>query len=134
MRYAAAQKLADDLQEYSDFIRNHGHELPGDIYVPASYNHLYDDYDLSSGGITAKQKAKKAAKVLAKGALVEKKHDNYSLDMIRKFGDIKLVFSISREKFCQKVVTGTKEIEAYTVEAHTEEIVEWVCDDPVLAG
>jgi hypothetical protein len=131
MKFADAQNMAKDLREFADFIEAHGHELPGDIWIGQSYNTLYDDYE---GGRTAKQKAKVVAKVLAKGALVEKQHDNYSLDLIRRFGKIKLVFSINREKFCTKKVVGTKEVEEYVVAAHTQEIVEWVCDDPVLAG
>jgi hypothetical protein len=131
MKYDSAQKVANDLRELAQFLEDHGHELPGEVYFPSSYNHLYDDYD---GGRTAKQKAKQAAKVLAKGALVEKKHDNYSLDMIRRFGDIRLIFSINREKFCTKKVVDVKHIEERVIAAHTEEVIEWVCDDPVLAG
>jgi len=129
MKYSERDEMVADLRAFADFIEENGHKLPGNIYLGSSYNSLWDD-DRS----TAKEKAKQVAKILAKGGLVEKKHDNYSLDLIRKFGQIKLCFSINREKFCRKVVKGTKEIPAVTYEVRTEEIVEWVCDDPVLAG
>jgi hypothetical protein len=129
MKYKEAVKLAEDLREFADFVEKRGVELPGDIYISGIYNHLYDDDDS-----TAQEKAKRVAKILSKGALVEKRHDNYSLDLIRKFGQLKLIYSISREKFCKKVVVETKVIPARMIEERTEEVVEWVCDDPVLAG
>ena len=129
MTYKQRDEMVADLRAFADFIEENGVKLPGDLYLGSSYNSLWDD-----DNSTAKEKAKVVAKVLAKGGLVEKKHDNYSLDLIRKFGRIKLSYSINREKFCTKVVTGTKEVPAVTYEARTEEIYEWKCDDPVLAG
>lgn len=129
MKYSEVESTVKDLRAFADFIEQHGVEIPGDIYISNSYNSLWDD-----DNSTAKEKAKAVAKILARGGLVEKKHDDYDLTLIRSFGKIKLKFSIQREKFCKKVVTGTREIPAVTYEARTEEVVEWVCDDPVLAG
>lgn len=128
MKYAERDKLVKDLREFADFIEEHGHKLPGDLYVGSMYQSLYDDDDM-----TAKEKAKIVAKVLAKGGLVEKKHNDWELKLTRKFGDIKLSYSIDRQKFCKKVVVGTKVVPAVTYEERTEEIIEWQCDDPVLA-
>jgi hypothetical protein len=131
MTFKEAEELAADLREFADFIEKRGVELPGGIYIGGIYQSLYDDDDRG----TAKEQAKRVARVLAKGALVEKRHNNYSLDLVRTFGtNIKLIYSINREKFCKKVVTGTKVVPAYVREEHTEETFEWVCDDPVLAG
>ncbi len=49
-------------------------------------------------------------------------------------GDVHLDINIQREQICRRVVTGTRTVAAEP--EHTEEIVEWVCDDaiPVLAA
>jgi hypothetical protein len=131
MTYKSAAKLAEDLREFADFVEENGVKLPGDLYIGGLYHTLYDDDEKG----TAKEQAKLVAKILAKGALVEKRHNNYSLDLVRTFGDnIKLIYSINREKFCTKVVTGTKVVPAYVREEHVEETYVWECDDPVLAG
>ena len=51
----------------------------------------------------------------------------------RRFGDrFCLEMNIQRDEVCRKVVTGTRVVPA--TEERTVEIVEWVCDEPVLAG
>lgn len=59
---------------------------------------------------------------------------------VKKFGDIEVLWIVSRDEICQRVVVGTKEVEArvipasqeQVIPAHTEEIVQWVCSDAVL--
>ena len=47
-------------------------------------------------------------------------------------GGIVLDANIPREKACRKVVVGTREVPAETIEAHVEEVIEWQCD-PLLS-
>jgi hypothetical protein len=53
----------------------------------------------------------------------------------KNFGPVKLSFHTSRSSICRKVVKETIEHPAETrvIPARTEEVVEWVCDDPILA-
>ena len=41
---------------------------------------------------------------------------------------------IARGEVCRKVVKGSRHVEARLVPAHDEEIVEWVCEEPLLGG
>lgn len=57
----------------------------------------------------------------------------------RSFGPVNLDFFIAREKVCRRVVVDTIEhpervVPASVVPASVEEVVEWVCDEPLLAG
>ncbi len=47
-------------------------------------------------------------------------------------GGVTLEAYTGREKVCRKIVTGTREVPAQTIPAHTEEIIDWVCDEPLL--
>lgn len=47
-------------------------------------------------------------------------------------GNVVLDVNVAREQVCRRVVTGTVEHPEEAREAWTEEIVEWVCDEPVL--
>lgn len=72
----------------------------------------------------------------------EKNYKDDSFEARKPWGDHTLVLKAQRDAVCQKVVTGTREVPEtvepsyYTPEriipAHTEEIVEWQCDDPIL--
>lgn len=48
-------------------------------------------------------------------------------------GAVGIDANIPREQACRKVVVGTREVEALTIEAHTEDVIEWRCD-PLLAS
>ena len=52
---------------------------------------------------------------------------------VRKtFGEHTVDVNAPRTEVCRKVVTGTREIPEQVVPARTEDIVEWVCDEPLL--
>jgi hypothetical protein len=132
MRYQDRDTLVNSLREFADFIEKNGVKLPLDKYdIEMKLNPiLYDDGDDN----TALMQLKRAVKALGKA---EKSQDSYYFDVTRKFGCIELQFSINREKVCKRIVVGVKEvpqelIPARLVEAHTEEIVEWQCEDSLL--
>ncbi len=64
---------------------------------------------------------------------VKKKPDGDYMGIVRYFGPIKVEAYTSRENVCRKVVTGTREIPEQVIPARTEELVTWVCDEPLLA-
>ncbi len=62
----------------------------------------------------------------------DKKLSDSYFSIERKFGSTKLSVSFLRAEVCERIVVGTKEVPARTIEARTEDIVEWKCPDGVL--
>lgn len=57
-----------------------------------------------------------------------KEMDNNLLTLVKSFpGNIQLRVLYWRDKVCKRRVTGTQEVPAQLIPAHTEEIVEWDC-------
>jgi hypothetical protein len=77
--------------------------------------------------------SKEHAAALAKAlGTFEKQYSEWSLTVVKMFGNIEARFVFTREQVCTKKVVGVetipaKFIEAYTIEAQTKEIVEWEC-------
>lgn len=132
MTYKDAQELEAGLRELADFVRDHGVKLPTDISLYSS-NFLYDDWQGKKGtNRTAKEKAGITARVLAKGGRAEKNFQGNYLELVRKFGPIKIEFNINRELVCEKRVVEVVEVPEHVIAAHTREVVEWDCIDPLL--
>jgi hypothetical protein len=139
-RKLSRQKTIEDMRKLLDFFEVH-EELPLPWY---SYATAYvDTYDAATGNERDPEDIKREARnithlmVRAFGK-VEKEYDNGSLylkprtrDDKPAFGNISLKFSVPRKAICRKVVTGTKVIPA--TEAVEVEVVDWICEDPVLA-
>ena len=130
MRYKDRDELVRGLRELADFVETYGHEIPGDLKMNSAYNFLYDDY--GEGGRTAKEKARIVAKVLAKGGKAEKNFQGNYLELVRKFGPLKIEFNINRDMVCEKRVVEVIHHEEKTIPAYDEEVVEWDCIDPLL--
>lgn len=69
---------------------------------------------------------------------VTKEYTSYSYSLKIEKGDWSITYRTDREAVCERIVTGTKHIERsvvpeHIVEAHDEEIVEWVCNDALLS-
>ena len=67
---------------------------------------------------------------------VDKSFTDSHFNLTKKFGPLKLDVYIARDKVCERVVTKVEvpevrlaATEAYTIKAHTKEIVEWKCPD-----
>lgn len=133
MKYKEQQEYVAGLRELADFIEGH-------IEVPLSGEFkitqwVYDSYmtkhpyDVIAG--SAKRKLRTATLALGNA---EKVWSNLHLDVRRKFSDnVILEFTVARERVCERVVTGTREVDEIVIAARTEEIVEWQCTDSILA-
>lgn len=76
---------------------------------------------------------KSALAELARALGKAEKHMTVDLFYItRRFGLHKINGTTLRREVCRRVITGTKLIPEKVVPAHVEEIVEWVCDEPLL--
>lgn len=144
MEIEVRDKFVQDLRDFADFIEEKGEYLPMDSYdcdfkVTCS---LYDEttYDWETGETTvvktAKELMREAAKALGKA---DKVWSEKYLDLQKDFGGIQLEFTIRRDQVCERKVVGTKVIPEKVIPERVEpekveEIVEWVCDDPLLAS
>ena len=128
MRYKERDELVAGLRELADFVEKHGQEIPSEINVNSNYNFLYDSTD----GRTGREKARIIAKVLSRGGKVEKKFQGSYLELVRRFGPIKVEFNVAREQVCVKRVVETIVHPERVVKGYTEEVVEWDCIDPLL--
>lgn len=132
MKYKKAQELAQGLRELADFVEERGHTLPIDNLDVTVHDWVWDDqyYSKRETKLDAREKMRLIAKALGNA---EKVYQGDYFDLRKKFGPVRLEFTVNRSKVCERVVVGTKEIPERILEAHTKEIVEWVCTDPILA-
>jgi len=57
--------------------------------------------------------------------------DQYTVE--KRFGTrAGITIYISRDQVCRKVVTGIERVEEIVTPAHDKEIVDWICDEPLL--
>jgi hypothetical protein len=131
MKYSKVKEMVAGLRELADFLEERGHLLPVDYLSINVHDYIFDDsvYSNRQHKMTAQEKMRVLAKALDKA---EKHYQGDYFDLRRKFGPIQLEFTVSRDKICERVVVGTKEVPERVVPARTEEIVEWVCNDPIL--
>lgn len=109
--------FADSLREFAAFIESHED-------VPLPVMPRFDTF------FYAKEDFQNAVKAV--GGELEKKGDYGSLMVVRRtFGPLQFDLNIDREQVCERVVTGTRKVEAVTIPEHEEEIVEWKCK-PIL--
>jgi predicted SAM-dependent methyltransferase len=134
MKYKDRDELVEGLREFADFIEEHGLELPIRKPKVTMSQWLYDSQEyVGSEYVTtmpAKEKARRAALTMGN---IKKDWTSYALDLRKDFGPVVLEFSISKENICEKKVVGFKDIPEHVVEAHREELVEWICKDSILA-
>lgn len=133
MKYKDRDDLVAGLREFADFIEEKGLELP----IREARMHLspwlFDDYVWKNRkrSRTAKEKLRRAVLAIGKA---EKNFEGGSFKLIRSFGPITLQFQLSRQEVCEKRVIARKQIPEQVIEAYEEEVVEWICTDPILAG
>lgn len=64
---------------------------------------------------------------------VDKDTSNSYFTLTKTFNDnVKLSVNWARDAVCERIVIGTEEVAEYKVEAHTRDIVEWVCPEGIL--
>lgn len=95
-----------------------------------------DDARIARGLAASREWIANIARVATRLGKAVKQYDNDRFRVIIRTGDFELTYSVAREAVCRRVVTGVKHIEAseelVKTEAHDEEIVEWICDEPLL--
>lgn len=67
----------------------------------------------------------------------EKEFVGESFKAVKMIGGRRVEFSVDRNAICEKVVVGTRHVDAWMrpaelVEAHDEEIVEWKCPESIF--
>lgn len=137
MKYEHQRELVEGLRAMADFIEENI-ELPVEFEPEVKLNvWLYNDSRYNQDiqhHRTAREKLAVAAKILGKA---EKRHLSAYFDLVKKFSKcVSIEYTIDREMVCKRVVTGKKIVPAETYERpeREEEIVEWICDEPILAG
>lgn len=113
------QEWLDGLRAIADWFEFHPERIPP--------RHSCFSVPLFPGG---KRELAQLTRELGK---VEKIHGDDLFRVRRHFGPHKIDGVTSRTEVCKRVVTGTKQIPEEIIPAHEEEIVEWVCDEPLLA-
>lgn len=112
------QEHIEGIRTLLDFLWEHP-EVPWPISLSHSYIFVDD-----------KEQMRNVVKQLGN---VSKFPSGEHLAVEKKFGD-RTFFTVyvNREQVCHKVVTGIEHVEEKVTPAHDKEIVEWVCDDPLL--
>jgi hypothetical protein len=143
MKYKELEELRQGTRKLLDFFEND----PKAIQLPSlsisSYTYVTEYHKDENGWrdynnpdeFNTRLKMRKLAKALGSA---RKDYYGDTFQLVKEFGPIRLIFQAKRQAVCRKVVTETIEHEAEFVPAHTkdawtEEKVEWVCDDPLLA-
>lgn len=129
MRYKDRDDLVASLRGMADFIEEHGIELP----LSSDYDMRFDitNYMFSSAD---KPLLRKIARILGSA---EKNFTGNYFRLEKKFGRYgTLAFEVSRNIVCDRKVVEVIHHEAETrqIEAYDEEVVEWVCNDPILSA
>jgi hypothetical protein len=105
-----------EMRDLLDFLQEH-EEIPLPYFGMVN-SFVYDEIDVDT-----------AARIMAP---CDKDIGGSYFSLNRKFGSLEFSVNFAREEVCERIVVGTKEIPARTIEARTEEIVEWNCPDGVL--
>ena len=132
MKYAQRDELVTGLRDLADFMESNGLELPElHVSISAGIRSYHPGTFVTRTNEQKKALMRRAAKAMSP---CKKVHEGRSFYLKRKFGPINLSIITDREVVCQKIVVGTREVPEYIAPAHTEEIAEWVCSDPLLAA
>lgn len=132
MKYRDQRELVEGLRAMADFIEEH-------IELPIEYpEHTFTNWIWGKGSDDAERfaDAKARMQIVARAmGSARKVYESGYFDLRRTFGPITLEFTTNRENVCRRVVKETihHPEETRVVPARTEEVVEWICDDPILA-
>lgn len=126
--------MTDALHEAADLVAAHP-ELP-EPYITSNSRGADVFWFLDLKHDQAAQRALVVAIRKALGGKWDKDpHEKFNFK--QKRGPLSLLIQVEREAVCERVVTGTETVTVPAVEAQPErteerEVVEWVCDEPIL--
>jgi hypothetical protein len=116
---ASNAEIAQNLRDLADFLEQHEEVPPVYSMTLNAFTHTKEELQ----------------DVARKGAPWEKIYEAGYFSLRKRFGPVTLDINLNREKVCRRVVTGTRIVPAQPAEPeHEEDIVEWVCEDPILEG
>lgn len=131
MKFSERDELVAGLRELADFLDSpRGLELPALGVAATAWPQEYDPVTYETVPGRSKRIMQRAARALGKA---DKRHEGHYFSLLRKFGPVRLELTTYREQVCEKVIIGTKEVPEVTYPARTEDVVEWVCSDSLLA-
>lgn len=151
MKYSELADLIENTEEFLFFLKTNPKavELPSFYFYNVEYvteyhkdENGYKDYSVVDEFRTH-SKMRRIAKALRNA---KKNYNGDSFSLSKTFGEspwrpgsITIAFQTTRQAVCRKVVKEVKEIPeeivpSKVIPARTEEVVEWVCDDPLLAA
>jgi hypothetical protein len=102
----------------------------------ADFLDAHPEIDLSFATHNVYLSSRESLAALARiGGWTKNYSDNY-FTLRREFsGEVQLDVYTERDSVCRKVVTGTRVVPAQpATEERVEDVFEWVCDEPLLAG
>jgi hypothetical protein len=114
----AAEKFAADLHELADWFAEHPEIEPPPLVTLYLFRFSREPFV-------------ETVRAMGRG---EKSGDDSYFIFERRFGVVTLQATVQRDEVCRKVVVGTEEIPEQTTPAHTQDVVEWVCEEPLLAS
>jgi hypothetical protein len=136
MKYKDQRELVEGLRKLADFIEEHP-ELPiSDPEISVEY-WIHEPYTFDDDQRSVKERMQVAARALGRA---NKEYYGSYFNLSRKFSEhVKLEFTSDRQEVCRRVVKEVVHhpeqiVPQKVLPARTEEVVEWVCDDPILAG
>jgi hypothetical protein len=111
------QEKIDSMKDFLLFLETHP-----DFPVPVTFTQQYGFFDTKKELVAITRQLGKVKKVQIS--------EYYSVE--KSFGLVSYTAYIAREKVCRAVVTGKRWVQGRIVNPHEEDVVEWICDDPLL--
>jgi hypothetical protein len=129
VKYSDQRKMVEGLRELADFIENN-------IELPIEYPEIKVTFWVHEREQhSVKESMAMAARAMGNAAKI---YTGSYFDLRKKFGEsVTLEFTSTREGVCRRVVKEVihheqELVQAYIKPARDEEVVEWVCDEPLL--
>jgi hypothetical protein len=160
MKYKELEDTVANLRAFADWLETNPRAVELPALALSAYNgvHEYGNVVREDGTVSSETdyskvdeyKTRTKMRAIAKAmshrtltvdSLVKKDYSGGTFALSKEFGSeygskIRVTWTTRRDTICRKVVTGKKFIpaETKTIPARTEEEVEWVCDDSLLAS
>jgi hypothetical protein len=132
-RYARQRRI-DDMQLFINYLQDHPEVPCPQWYTFTTYCDVYDDNYVLDEEASKKFMRDLVLELKRAFRIVKKVHTNNYFGWSVKFGDdLTAEWKIARKVVCTAKVVGQREVPEYVAPAHTEDIIEWECSDPVLA-
>jgi hypothetical protein len=99
--------VVEDLRAFADFLERRS-IITEQVHFPTAYIFAYSSDQFN--------------KAISMIGGFDKHVDDNSMQAVKMFGKIKLMVHVNREKMCEKIVTGTKQVET-TRDVYPDDVV-----------